>query len=94
MANIQVDYFYNKVEKLIEKLTSQVNEPLKYLKTALHRWGRADTIPILDIQPVGIEQVVKIIKDMHSSHAFGHDGIDVSSLKIVADSVAVPIVHR
>ena len=39
MAEIQIDTFYNKVKKLIDKLPPQVNDPLKYLKRALSRWG-------------------------------------------------------
>ena len=58
-----------------------------YLKTSLNRWGEGKSIPPFIIQPIQDNQVVKMLKEMKSGHAFGHDGIDIHSLKIVAESI-------
>ena len=55
--------------------------------------GKADNIPELRLQPVGSAKITEIIRNMNSSHAFGHEGIDTKSLKLVADSIAAPIAH-
>ena len=73
MANIQIDVFQNKVKKLLEALPPKINDPLQYLKTAIHRWGQIDNLPTLDIQPVDSQQILSVIKGMNKSHAFGHE---------------------
>ena len=91
MANIQINAFHDKVLKLIQQLPPQSKDPLSHLLTAMQRWGKSDSIPELSLKPVTVCQVIKVIKDLNSSHAFGHEGIDSSSLKLVAESVAAPI---
>ena len=93
MADVQMKFFKEKVENLKNKLPPQKNDPLVHLKSALQRWGKADSIPELVIQKVTSSQVEAAIKSLNSSHAFGHCGIDSSSLKMVASSIAAPISH-
>ena len=91
MANLQADFFSEKVAKLIRNLPQQTSNPLTTLKEALQRWGRADQIPTLKIQPTNPTKILQTIKAMNLSTAFGHEGIDSRTLKIVAESVAAPI---
>ena len=91
MANIQLEAFHGKVRKLIQQLPPQLNDPLCHLKLAIQRWGKAAQVPELILQHVSVSQVVSIIKDLNGSHAFGHEGIDTSALKLVGESVAAPI---
>ena len=91
MSNIQIEAFHKKVSDLIHNLPPQLNDPLKTLRLAFQRWGKSDSINKLILQPVTPLQVLSIIKDLNTSQAFGHEGIDTESLKITAESIAAPI---
>ena len=52
-----------------------------------------DRVQELILQEVTEQEVVKIIRDMSSSHSYGHDGIDSDSLKISSEEIAGPIKH-
>ena len=93
MANEQVEYYHKKVNKLIENLPQQTHDPLETLVKTIDRWGKIDQVENMKIQPVGIPEVSKIIKEMNGSLSYGHDKIDMKALKTVADSVAAPITH-
>ena len=73
MADIQVNYFYTKVEKLIQKLPPQTANPLNSLQAALARWGRSHLIPKLKLKTVTPTEVIILIKK------HGIDGIDSES---------------
>ena len=60
----------------------------------MRRWSsKAREIPLLKIQPVGIDKTLKHLKNIGNGVSFGYDGIDGFSLKIAADILAKPINH-
>ena len=91
LANIQADYFQQKVQNLTNKLPIQTKDPTSYLREALARWTKSDTIPKLVIKTVTVREVISLIKELGNSRAFGHEGIDCESLKICPDAIAAPI---
>ena len=51
IANMQIDYFYKKVDDLINELPVTLIDPLKVLKNAFERWKlKADLISPMKIQ--------------------------------------------
>ena len=94
MANIQLDHSHNKVDKLMNALPNIPHNPLHTLREAFKRWScKARNIPLLKIQPVGIEKTLKHLIFFGNGVSFGYDGIDRFSLKVAADILAKPINH-
>ena len=92
IANLQLDYFHNKVDKLLEALPNTTIDPLKLLKDAISRWkNKFAEVPSLKIQPVGRNTTLKYLQKIGNGVSFGYDGIDGFSLKIVADILVDPI---
>ena len=91
LANIQSEFFHNKVKSLINKLTPQTKDPLSSLRAAMRKWGKSDSITELVLKHVTEVEVVSLIKDMGQSRAFGHKGIDSESLKAAPEAIAAPI---
>ena len=93
MADIQIKTFHEKIKKLSNKLPPQKNDPLWYLKRVLSRWGGVENVQELEFKNVTSLQVIKYIKDLSNSQAFGHGRIDSQSLKMVPESIAAPVAH-
>ena len=93
IADKQVKYYHNKVNKLIDELPQQTQNPLETLVKTIDRWGKMNQVTNMTIQSVGTTEVSKIIKEMNGSLSYGHDRIDMKALKVVADSVAAPIAY-
>ena len=82
MANVQVNYFHDKVKNILEQLPPQTSDPLTSLREAFSRWGKAHQMPELILNEINCREVIDLIKKMGKSHSFGHEGIDSDSLKI------------
>ena len=92
IADILNKFYKKKIDDLTSKLPRNNIDPLTTLKAALERWGpRTTNLSSLILQPVGREHTLKLIKKLGSSTAFGHDGLDSITLKIVAAEVALPV---
>ena len=82
MADLQMNFYQNKIKKLVTKLPPQTANPLSTLQEVMRRWGRSQTIPELRLRNITPSEVVTLIKNMGKSHSFGIDGIDSESLKV------------
>ena len=82
MAEVQANYFQEKVNTLVRNL-----------KNVVRRWGKMNSVPEMEIRMVTEAEVVTLIKEMKSSHAFGIEGIDSEALKILPEAIAAPIAN-
>ena len=93
LADIQIKHFQNKTMKLASEIPEQTEDPLNCLKKAWSQWIKSDQVPYLKIKSVEVPQIIKLIKSMGKSFAFGHDEIDSKSLNISPEAIAAPIAH-
>ena len=70
IANIQNDFYINKVKKLLDKLPKLNGDPLKLVRKIMkNRYCK------FELQPVGPEVVTTIIQNMKTSSSCGLDNI-------------------
>ena len=93
MVEIQMTAFVDKVKKLSEKLPAPNGDPMRTLSNTMTRWEGWNNVPELELQLVGRTEMLELLKQLGSSHAYGHDGMDGASLSLVAESVANPVRH-
>ena len=72
MADLQVNHYHNKINKLIEELPGQTEDPTKVLKDTINRWGKINQVPWMELQPVGTDTILEILKEMKGSQSYGH----------------------
>ena len=96
LATMQMNYFTLKINKLMERLSLQPDPPinsLSYLRTALQRWKNRDKVPEFKFKEVSTLETVQLIGKLGNTTACGQDSIDAHSLKLVADSLTLPLKH-
>ena len=93
MVEIQMTAFVDKVKKLSEKLPAPNGDPMRTLRNTRTRLEEWNNVPLLELQLVGRTEMLELLKQLGSSHAYGHDGMDGASLSLVAESVANPVRH-
>ena len=95
MAEIQNNYFMDKVDKLVEVLpdSEDLPDPLHHLKSEMNRWEHRDKIVKLTFKETTEEEVKKLIKKLKNSSSFGHDKLDSKTLKITS-SVLISQITR
>ena len=93
IAQIQMDYFSNKVRKLIEKLPVTRGDPSAILKEALNAWTGKDERTVFKLRKINRMEMIKLIGELSNSKAFGNDGLDSLAIKLAATSIHVPLLH-
>ena len=94
MAEIQISAFSDKVRNLLDKMPPPTGDPMEILTRAVRRDGKVgEDVPEFEIQPVGRQVIVELLRKLGTSHAYGHDGMDGASLSLVAEAVANPVRH-
>ena len=93
LADIQNNYFVEKVEKLVSELPSEdsLPDPLEPLKKAFGKLKNKDEIEPLIFKTVTEKTVVNLIKKLKNSGTFGHDCIDTRTIKIAQSVLSKPI---
>ena len=91
IANIQMNFFHEKIINLRNKLPDNGQDPLQVLNTAFARWKKADVLPSLKIQPVSLNTTVGCLKKLSNGTSFGTDKIDALSVKVAAESLVAPL---
>ena len=76
MANLQLDYFVNKVRNLVDKIPASGRNPLKLLDRALENWDHKDKHEIFKFREISLEEMERLIYTLSESNACGHDKID------------------
>ena len=91
MAQIQLEYFENKIGKLMDKLPNNCEDPMKYLKKALQTWKRKDSIEKLTLREVTTIETLNFIRKLSNYTAHGTDKISAMMIKAAAGSLTEPI---
>ena len=93
LARLQMDYFTNKVQGLMDRLNGQYGNPLDYLKVALERWDGREKVPKFNFMEVTMLETINFIRKLGNSTACGPDEIDATSIKLAVESLMIPIKH-
>ena len=93
LANIQVDYFTEKVRKLSQRIQSTGTNPLRWLKVAMESWEDRRKLPTFKFSELSLIQVIHLISKLGNSVSYGTDNIDALAIKAAAVHLAPPIRH-
>ena len=93
IANMQAQYYKEKIDKIKNELPRVNFDPLLLLKKAHARWQPVNGKPAFNLKSATEIQVSTIIAKMKVSHAFGVDKIDAETLKLAAPSVIPAVTH-
>ena len=93
VANIQADFYKNKIKQIKNTLPRVAIDPLKYLKRAYRQWLPPGGMPQFHLKSTTVSEVLKMIKALKNSHAYGRDELDAVTLKIGAPVIAPAICH-
>ena len=93
VANVQANFYENKVEGIKNRLPKVRRDPLYFLNKAFGRWVPSGRIPKLLLGQTTELEVLNIIKKFKNSHAFGRDNLDAATIKIGGKYLSRPIAH-
>ena len=92
LADIQNDFYTEKIKQLEKKLPTTNSDPLKTLKDALTRWGpKSQKINKMKLQTVSISHTYNLLRKLGNSTSFGLDGLDSISLKMISKEIVAPL---
>ena len=93
LAEIQNNYFMDKVDTLIEALPSNdvLPDPLIHLKSAMNRWEGKNQIEKLKFKVTTEDDVMKLIRKLKNSSSYGNDKIDAKTIKITSSALITQI---
>ena len=93
VADIQMQYYCDKVKSIKESLPLVRNNPLAALKKLFDRWSLVHARQSFSLKSVTTVETLKMIKNLKNSHAFGLDELDAASIKLVASDLAPIFAH-
>ena len=97
LADIQVRYYHDKIEKLMQKLRGNIHygitDPIDRLEKALRKWDGRDSVPIFNFRQITQQESVTFVKKLGNSYTFGYDGIDANFVKLILPSIIIPLTH-
>ena len=88
-----MDYFENKVDKLISDLPTTNTNPLKWLISAMERWTNKGKCPTFYFKEISLSDTIKLISTLNNSTSSGIDNIDSLAIKAATSHLAPPIRH-
>ena len=94
MAEVQINAFHNKTEKLVNQIPTTTSDPLSTLQAAMNNWGQ----PKLNREAFRLKTVTKlevlnIIKKLGNTTSTAIDQIDAMAIKHGAMVLHGPITH-
>ena len=93
LANLQLDYFIQKVDKLTSRFRNNNTNPLRWLIPAMNKWEGKGTFPKFIFEELTLEKVSQLISDLGNSSSMGTDSIDARAFKYATSILAPPIKH-
>ena len=88
MAEVQNQYYINKVKSIRENMPPQQKDPLSTLRQRIQGKARP-----FSLAPVSPDQVKKIITTLKNSKASGIDMVDTYIVKLVKDDITPAVCH-
>ena len=92
IANIQNDYYIDKVQNIIKNLPPPTQDPLTILRQAIKKW-KTPPKELFNLRPITDEETKKYIMSLSNSTSCGVDGIPSSILKLGVDILTPVIKH-
>ena len=91
VANLQMNFYVDKITKIRNSLGTTNSDPLKILKLAHKKWKPENQIPIFETRPITLSETANLIKNLSNSASRGIDEIDSQSIKSAATILLEPI---
>ena len=93
MAQEQLKFFNNKIDKLISELPPRTEDPLTILKHRMSKLGSPANRKILTFKTINEIDTLRLINKLGNSTAFGADLIDSKSIKLAVLHLYKPIMY-
>ena len=93
LAEMQNDYYKNKVKDLIDQLPQATQDPVQILRESVQDWKSYQNIPEFEFIEITETQTLKIMSELSSSTSYGHDTLDSMSIKIAAAELQKQITY-
>ena len=93
IAEMQNQFYKEKISKLNNQLPQSNLDPLKTLKESIQDWQQYSNIPEFEFLEISDNEMLKLISELGSSTSYGHDTIDSLSIKIAALELQQPLRH-
>ena len=93
IANAQMAFFTEKVQKIRESLPASGESPLKVLRESFEKWVPREPIPELVLKELSESEILELISQLGNNTSFGHDYIDALSIKLASVHLHQPIRH-
>ena len=93
IAEIQSEYYTEKIKKIRNSLPKVNIDPLWLLKKIFTKWNPTNGKPKFNLKPVEEKVIWKMIMKMKNSHAYGTDGLDAMIVKQNVKSLAPIFTH-
>ena len=91
MAQMQLQYFEEKITKLMRNIEHNPEDPLKYLKSVLNNWSRKDGRSRLELRKITEIETANFIKKLGNTNSHGIDGLEAKILKVASSELIKPI---
>ena len=93
LANVQMNFFVEKVRKLSRGLVNNGVNPLKWLQDAMARWHFNGKFQKFHFQEITLQETLNLIRKLGNTSSLGTDEIDAIAIKSVSVHLAPPIRH-
>ena len=93
LANLLMDFYNDKVSKIINDIQISGRNPLRHLQNAMQNWRHKDTLETFKFREITENETETLIKTLSDSTALGHDNIDSKSVKMAGNSLKKPLRH-
>ena len=93
MADLQLNDFKLKSNKLIEQVPPPKVDPLASLKESLDNWTEKDHREMFNFKPITKLKTLEIINKLGYNTSSAHDNIDAMAIKHGANILSGPLTH-
>ena len=93
LAEIQSEFFKNKIDTLRSRIPVTNRDPLLTLRAALENWEGYDQMEVFEFREVEETEVLNLMKKLNGSYSRGWDEIDGKSLADGAEFLTRPVTH-
>ena len=69
------------------------NDPLDLLRNALDRWDKKEQVGTFSFRRITTLETSQLVAKLGNLVAYGHNGIDSLSLKLILPQIIIPLTH-
>ena len=93
IAETQINYFSEKINKLKQDIPNTITDPLRQLREAMRKWRKADNRKMFTLENITILETLEHIRTLGNTTTMGNNGIDAMTIKLNAAILSGPICH-